>query len=66
MQVCGEGRNTLSYDGRLGAEFQFKTQDLDKVEYIDKHEIINQVSIVMRDSPVLYTYLMYIVHTYQD
>ena len=46
----------------MGAEFQFKTQDLYKVEYIDKHEIINQVTVVMCDSPAMYAYLMYI-HT---
>ena len=39
----------------MGAEFQFKTQDLYKVEYIDKHEIINQVTVVMCDSPAMYT-----------
>jgi len=57
-----EREGILYDDGRLGAEFQFKTQDLDQVEYIDKHEIINQVPIVLNDSPVLYAYLMY-VHT---
>ena len=45
----------LYEDGRLGAEFQFKSQDLDQVnvDYIDKHEIINPVPIVWWDSLVL-------------
>ena len=53
-----EREEILYDDGRLGAEFQFKVQDLDQVEYIDKHEIIDQVPIVMSDSPVLYSYLI--------
>ena len=57
-----EKKEILYDDGRLGAELEFKTQDLDQVEYIDKHEIINQVPVVMFDSPGLYAYLMY-VHT---
>ena len=55
----------ILYDnGRLGMEFQFKTQDLDQVEvdYVDKHEIIKLVPVVWWNSPVLYSYLM-LIHT---
>jgi len=55
-----ERENILYDDGRLGAEFQFKSQDLDKLGYLDIHEIINQVPVVMCDSPILYAYLMYV------
>ena len=43
-----EQQGILYEDGRLGAEFQFKAQDLDQVDvdYIDKHEILNPVPIV--------------------
>ena len=49
-------------DGRLSAEFQFKTEDLDDVKFIDKHEIMDDIPVVLNDSPVLYSYAMYI-HT---
>ena len=53
----------IVYDkGRLSPEFQFKTSDLDQVGYLDKHEILGQVPVVLPDSPVLYSFLMYI-HT---
>ena len=48
--------------GRLSPEFQFKNQDLDNVGYLDKHEIMGELPMVLFDSPVLYAYLMYI-HT---
>ena len=49
-------------DGRLSAEFQFRTEDLDNVQFIDKHEITDKKPLVLSDSPVLYSYVMY-VHT---
>ena len=56
-------QNDIIYDvGRLSPEFQFKTQDLDQVGYLDKHEIIGQIPVVLPDSPVLYSFLMYL-HT---
>jgi len=53
----------IVYDeGRLSPEFQFKTQDLDRVGYLDKQLIIGRVPVVLPDSPILYAYLMF-VHT---
>ena len=49
-------------DGRLSAEFQFRVEDLDNIQFIDKHEIIDKKPLVLADSPVLYSYVMYI-HT---
>ena len=49
-------------NGRLSPDFQFKTQDLDGVGYLDKHKIGGDVPVVLPDSPILYAYLMY-VHT---
>lgn len=46
----------LYEDGRLGAEFQFISQDLDQEEYTDKHEIMNPVPVLWLGSPVLYSY----------
>ena len=48
--------------GRLSPDFQFKTQDLDGVEYLDKHEIGGELPVVLSNSPILYAYLLY-VHT---
>ena len=51
------------YDqGRLSPEFQFKSRDLDPVGYLDKPEILGQIQVVLSDSPILYSYLMF-VHT---
>jgi len=56
-------QDKIIYDeGRLSPEFQFKTQDLDKVGYLDKHEIVGRIPVVLPDSPVLYSYLMFL-HT---
>ena len=49
-------------DGRLSAGFQFKTEDLENVKFIDKHEIMDDIPVVLSDSPILYSYAMYI-HT---
>ena len=54
--------NGILYDSRLSPEFQFKTQNLDKVGYLNKHKITGLVPVVMKDSPFLCAYLMY-VHT---
>jgi len=56
-------RDGIIYDeGRLTPEFQFKTQDLDQVAYLDKCEIIGRIPVVLPDSPVLYAFLMFL-HT---
>jgi len=56
-------RDGIIYDqGRLTPEFQFKTQDLDQVGYLDKQEIVGEIPVVLPDSPVLYAYLMFL-HT---
>ena len=57
-----EKEGIIYADGRLSAEFQFRTEDLDNVKFIDKHEIIDEIPVVLCDSPVLYSYAMYI-HT---
>ena len=56
-------QNGVVYDeGRLSPEFHFKTNDLDWVGYLDKHQIVGRILVVLPDSPVLYAYPMY-VHT---
>ena len=59
-----EDQGILYDGGRLGKEFQFKTQDLDqvKLEFVDEHEIMKPVPVVWWDSQVLYSYLM-LIHT---
>lgn len=52
----------LYKEGRLSSEFQFKTKEPDQVGYLDKHEILGWIPVDLPDSPVLYSYLMY-VHT---
>ena len=49
-------------DGRLSAEFQFKTEELDDVKFIDKHEIMDDIPVVLSDYPILYSHAVYI-HT---
>ena len=64
LSKYAEKDGILYENGRLGAEFQFDSRDLDQVnmDYLDKHEILNPVPIVWWDSPVLYSYLM-LIHT---
>ena len=62
LEMFQEDQGILYDHGRLSAEFQFKTQDVDGPEYIDKHEILEKTPVVLVDSPILYSYLMYI-HT---
>ena len=39
-------------NGRLSPDFQLKTQDLDGVGYLDKHEIGSEIPVVLSDSPL--------------
>ena len=54
--LSGLWKEITYYDGRLNREAQFKTQDLDNVGYIDKHETLGQIPLVMSDSLALYDY----------
>ncbi len=53
-------------EGRLSSEYQIREQDLDqvgfliKVGFLDKHIILGRIPVVFPDSPVLYSYLMYV------
>ncbi len=58
--VTDEGR--VYDEGRLSPEYQIREQDLDHVGFLDKHVILGRIPVVLPDSPVLYSYLMY-VHT---
>ena len=49
-------------DKRVSAEFQFKTEELDNVQFIDKHEIMDKKPLVLVDSSVFYSYVVY-AHT---
>ncbi len=49
-------------EGRLSPEYQIREQDLDHVGFLDKHVILGRIPVVLPDSPILYSYLMY-VHT---
>ena len=47
-------QNGVVYDeGRLSPEFQFNTNNLDRVGYLDKHQIVGRIPVVLPDSPVL-------------
>ena len=47
-------------DGRLSAEFQFRTEEFDNVQFINKHEIVDRKPLVLADSPILYSYVIYL------
>ena len=47
-------------EGRLSPEYQFRSQDLDQVGFLDTHVIVGRIPVVLPDSPVLYSYLMYV------
>ena len=48
------------YQGRLAHENQLTTQDLDGCKCLDFVEIGQPVPVVLEDSPVLYSYIMWI------
>ena len=50
----------LYYRGRIAQENQLKTQDLDRYKFLDFIEIGQPVPVVLEDSPVLYSYIMWI------
>ena len=50
----------LYYQGRIAQENQLKTQDLHGCKFLDFIEIGQPVPVVQEDSPVLYSYIMWI------
>jgi hypothetical protein len=56
--IVDEGR--VYDEGRLSPEYQIRSQDLDQVGFLDKHVIVGRIPVVLPDSPVLYSYLMYV------
>ena len=46
------------YDSRFAPGTQFTRVDLDKILYLDTHEILRDVPVVLVESPVLYSFLM--------
>jgi hypothetical protein len=50
--------NTLRFSGRLSEENPFRFRDLDSVPFMDAHEIVGNVPVVMSDSPVFFSFLM--------
>ena len=47
-------------EGRLSPKYQIRDQDLDQVGFLDKHIIMGRIPVVLPDSPVLYSCLMYV------
>ena len=50
----------LYYESRISKENPFKFKDLDKVPFIDVHTIKPYLPVVQKDSPVLYSLIIYI------
>ena len=63
VQEFEEIDNRLYYQGRTAQENQLKTQDLDGCKFLDFIEIGQPVPVVLEDSPVLYSYIMWIHNT---
>ena len=55
---CIDG--VMYYRYRFMDKTQFKFADLDKVPFLDAHEIIGYLPVVLSDSPILYSYIMMI------
>ena len=60
MQEFEEIDNILLYQGRIAPENQLRTQDLDGCKFLDFMEIGQPVPVVLEDSPILYSYIMWI------
>ena len=60
IQEFKEVDGILFYQGRIAAENQLRTQDLDGCKFLDFTEIGQPVPVVLEDSPVLYSYIMWI------
>ena len=60
IQEFEEIDNILFYQGRIVPENQLRTQDLDGCKFFDFNEIGQPVPTVLEDSPVLYSYIMWI------
>ena len=55
-----ETEGILFYQGMVNSENQLRTQDLDGCKFFDFMEIGQPVPVVLEDSPVLYSYIMWI------
>ena len=60
IQKYEEADVILFYQGRINPENQLRTQDLDGCKFLDFMEIGQLVPVVLEDSPVLYSYIMWI------
>ena len=60
IQEYEEAEGILFYQGRINPENQLRTQDLDGCKFLDFMEIGQLVPVVLEDSPVLYSYIMWI------
>ena len=60
IQKYEEADVFLFYQGRINPENQLRTQDLDGCKFLDFMEIGQLVPVVLEDSPVLYSYIMWI------
>ena len=53
-------QGVLYYESRINKENPFKFKDLDKVPFIDAHTIKPYLPVVQKDSPILYSLVIYI------
>ena len=60
IQEFEEIDNILFYKGKIAPENQLRTQDLVGCKFFDFKEIGQPVPVVLEDSPVLYSYIMWI------
>ena len=60
LQEFDEIDGILYYQGRIAQESRLKTQDLDGCKFLDFIEIGQPVPVVLKDSPIIYSYIMWI------
>ena len=58
LRTYEEREGILYYSGRLTKEAPLRTEDLDEVPFLDIHEFVGDIPVLMIDSPILYSYLM--------
>ena len=60
IQEYEEVEGILYYQGRIAPENQLKTQDLDGCKFFDFTEIGQPVPVILEDSPIFYSYIIWI------
>ena len=58
LEKYEEKERILYFSGRLTKEAPFRVEDLDEISFLDTHEFVGDIPVLMSDSPILYAYWM--------